>query len=303
MTGHLIPPSEVRRLFDEGKTIDEQMVILGCSRAFITKVRRELGISGWSKPHRAPNGTRGLSRIINPKRQARLQRRGPIVLAEDHPAYVEARPLFAAVSAASRPNILVSGINHWKIGAKVTKGRWKGFPIYTLTLPERTTCPQSCPLWGGCYGNAMHLAKRILPGEDLERRLEADVATLAERHPGGFAVRLHVLGDFYSVSYVRLWARLLVQHRPLHVFGFSARIDDDDPIAHALREVVARRWDRFAIRFSGAKKLERSAITVVHAEDVPPDAIPCPQQSGKTQCCGACALCWQSERRIAFLQH
>ena len=34
----------------------------------------------------------------------------------------------------------------------------------------------------------------------------------AVKHVNGFAVRLHNLGDFYSVEYVELWRKLLERH-------------------------------------------------------------------------------------------
>lgn len=34
-----------------------------------------------------------------------------------------------------------------------------------------------------------------------------------------------------------------------------------------------------------------------------PDAILCPAQTGATDCCATCVLCWQSERSIAFRPH
>jgi hypothetical protein len=60
-------------------------------------------------------------------------------------------------------------------------------------------------------------------GADLERRLEIEVARHAEENPLGFAVRLHVLGDFYSVEYVGLWRQLVEQHSALHVWGYIPR--------------------------------------------------------------------------------
>src|SRR5262249_50176189 len=81
---------------------------------------------------------------------------------------------------------------------------------------------------------------------DLEWRLERDVARLRMKHPDGFVVRLHVLGDFYSVEYVKLWGKLLERHPGLHIFGFTARIDG--PIFAALVELVKRYGERFAMR-------------------------------------------------------
>ena len=83
-------------------------------------------------------------------------------------------------------------------------------------------------------------------------------------HPNGFAVRLHNLGDFYSVEYVELWRRLLARHSALHVWGYTARWHSDDPIAAALASLVEREWDRFAVRFSNAPSETCSTISVEH---------------------------------------
>lgn len=198
---------------------------------------------------------------------------------------------------------LKSADNSRKIGGLILKGKWKGFPAYTLTLEERATCPRSCFHWRSCYGNKMHFAERMQAGRDLEWRLEREVALLDIDYPDGFCVRLHNLGDFYSVGYVELWRKLLERHSALHVWGYTARWQLDDPIAAALVTLVQGQWDRFAIRFSNAPFQMRSTISVEHPYQVPPDAVLCPEQIGRTESCSTCGLCWQSQRRVAFLQH
>jgi hypothetical protein len=47
----------------------------------------------------------------------------------------------------------------------------------------------------------------------------------------------------------------------------------------------------------------RSTVTIASVRQKPADSILCPEQVGKTESCSTCGLCWQSERRIAFLQH
>jgi hypothetical protein len=131
----------------------------------------------------------------------------------------------------------------------------------------------------------------------------SEVALLDIDHPNGFAVRLHNLGDFYSVAYVELWARLLERHPALHVWGYTARWTLNDPIAAALMPLTQRHWNRFAVRFSNAPAETCSTITVEHPFQVPDGTILCPEQVGKTESCSTCALCWGSKRRIAFLQH
>jgi hypothetical protein len=150
----------------------------------------------------------------------------------------------------------------------------------------------------------MQWADRVQAGPDLEWRLEREVALLETYHPNGFAVRLHNLGDFYSVEYTELWRVLLERHSALHVWGYTARWQvKDDPIAAALVSLAEREWDRFAIRLSNAPFQSCATISVEHPYQVPDDTILCPEQVGKTESCSTCALCWQSKRRIAFLQH
>jgi hypothetical protein len=197
------------------------------------------------------------------------------------------------------PRLLKSGHNSRKIGAFVTKGRRKGWPIYTLTLEERATCPRTCREWLHCYGNNMQAAERIEAGDDLEARLYGEVKALASAHPAGFMVRLHVLGDFYSERYVALWQAMLALYPNLHVFGFTAH-QPGTPIGDALREIYANQWERFAVRVSGMSGPEMAAQV---APDDDPQSIDCPAQTGATDCCATCALCWHSTRSISFRRH
>ena len=293
--GTILPDDAVRAAFQAKMPDDELARRHGCSESYVRLKRYRLG-------------------LVHRKRGARQSRHGSKVATEkvarmppvDHPALTEDRTIYPSTvtEVAGLQNVLVSGANHWKIGRVIEKGAWRGFPVYALTLEERATCPSSCRHWRSCFGNHMHFAKRVRHGAELEERLGHELALLQSRHPRGFAVRLHVLGDFYSPEYVAVWARFLDQFPGLHVFGFTARIDGrNDPIARALVLLAMKRWDRFAIRFSNALIDQCSTVTVEHPRQVPADAVLCPQQVGKTNSCATCALCWQSRRRIAFLQH
>ena len=46
-----------------------------------------------------------------------------------------------------------------------------------------------------------------------------------------------------------------------------------------------------------------SVSPMVAPGETDPDAILCPAQTGATDCCATCALCWQSLRSIAFRPH
>lgn len=198
--------------------------------------------------------------------------------------------------------VLKSGHQSRKIGAFSTRGKSRGWPIYTLTLEERATCPRTCREWLTCYGNNMQAAERIEAGEGLEAALEREVAALAEAHPGGFIVRLHVLGDFYSHGYISLWSGLLAKHPALHLFGFTA-VDPASPLGVRIALLAADHgWERAAFRFSGMPH-EHRAARVIGPGEVDRDGIACPAQTGATDCCGTCALCWHSQRSIVFRRH
>ena len=81
----------------------------------------------------------------------------------------------------------------------------------------------------------------------------------------------------------------------LHVFGFTA-----NPITSAIGGVIDYinnfYDDRFQIRFSG----EDTEVIETASEA---KGIICPVQREKTDCCGTCGLCWQTDKRISFLRH
>lgn len=228
---------------------------------------------------------------------------GRVVLSPNHPAALEGRPLFqgSRIFAEETKWLLKSGHNSRKIGKVVTKGKWRGFPIYTLTLPERETCPRSCEHWLSCYGNHMPFAQRLIPDSDFEEILWLELEGLNAKHPAGYVVRLHILGDFYSHSYVQFWRRALEQFPALRVFGYTARDPFQDEIGVAVRRMAMAQWDRFAIRFSGLDAPKFGAVTIERG--AASEHVICPAQTGKTECCATCALCWQSKRSIAFLRH
>jgi hypothetical protein len=124
-----------------------------------------------------------------------------------------------------------------------------------------------------------------------------------EQHPRGFVVRLHVLGDFYSVDYVNQWYRWLTLFPALHIFGYTSW-QPSTPIGARIAMLAAHRWARFAVRTSDGPMLERATRTISDAQSpLKEDAIVCPAQTNQTECCGTCGLCWGTQRNIAFLVH
>lgn len=226
-----------------------------------------------------------------------------LTLRADHPAVVQGRTLFPSTRASGyHGRILKSGHNSRKIGGMVTKGPWAGMPIFTLTLEERATCPRSCAQWANCYGNHMHMAKRYQPGRFLEQQIPLEIAELARQHPKGFVVRLHVLGDFYSLEYVQMWAAMVGLYPELRVFGYTAH-QPGTPIGDYLTKLRDQVWDRFAIRTSNSAGLRGAWVAESPDAAAGSNSIPCPAQTSKTSSCGTCALCWGTTRPIVFLEH
>lgn len=207
------------------------------------------------------------------------------------------------VTVDQKPILFGSGATNRKLGGHIEKGPWAGMPIYMLTLEERRTCPP-CAIWDRCYGNAMPWAKRIAHGAALEDRIPIDLARLERRHRRGFAMRLHQLGDFYSLDYVQVWAKALNTFPALHVFGYTAWKPTSE-IGAAILDLTQRRWNRFAIRFSGTTG-RLGTVIIKDGVEPPQNGIVCPEQLGQTAGCGSCALCWAPagrDKTIVFIEH
>jgi hypothetical protein len=225
-----------------------------------------------------------------------------ISLPADHPSLTFGRTIFPSrvEHPDDRPALLIDGHNSRKIGRRVMKGRFRGFPIFTLTLEERATCPRSCLEWSTCYGNSMNWARRIQHGPEFERRLWDELAAKQLAHPGGFLVRIHVLGDFYSVDYAELWAEALDAYPALHVFGYTAR-ETESEIGQVVCQLLGMYPERWRVRFSGLNAETDGSIVVDDATDT--EHLICPAQTGKTECCATCTFCFATDRTIAFLRH
>ncbi len=234
----------------------------------------------------------------------------PLVLGLDHAAVVEDRPLFP--TQVFHPDevdrVLIGAENNRKIGTHWSKGPWRGAPIFTLTLAERTTCPMSCPVRNACMGNKMHLARRLLVNEALYESLDIEIELLSAQYPR-FTVRLHQLGDFADDTYTRFWINKVRTTPELAVFGFTAHLRSS-PVG-ALIEEQSRSWDRFRIRFS-AEAGKRSSTVMIdppvgrHRSGITcPVEVSHPKRDGTTRNlkCGSCALCLTSRDPVVFKLH
>jgi hypothetical protein len=204
--------------------------------------------------------------------------------------------------------VLKRGRTDSKIGRKVTKGKQKGFPIFALSLEERATCPKYCFHWDDCFGNNMRYGTRYVVSEELLELIYKQLQKIARLNPRGFMVRLHIVGDFESVEYVRFWRDMLLAFPMMEIFGYSARLaSENDDIGFALLD-LRNDQPRFHIRFSNDSNSGFAALSFdspLGQESLAKGkGIICPEQLGKTDSCGTCRLCWiLSGKDIIFLTH
>jgi hypothetical protein len=198
-------------------------------------------------------------------------------------------------------SMLKSGTSNKKLGGLVRKGMWKGLPIFSLTLEERTSCPTGCEQWTNCYGNNMPFAHRYDHSHpEFERALTTNLAQLATKHGRGFVVRLHVLGDFYSVDYVRYWFKQMLAFPQLRVFGYTHHRQSTD-IGQQIQTLNRMFPTRWRVRFSDDPSTEFRAEVVASKQQAA--GVVCPEQLGKTTSCGSCGYCWHSDKPVYFLEH
>jgi hypothetical protein len=196
--------------------------------------------------------------------------------------------------------MLKPGKNNKKLGDVIQKLKWRGMKMYALTLEERESCPDDCDQWDTCYGNNMPFAHRfdhMHPAFYV--MLDAQLQQLSTKHPNGFVVRLHVLGDFFDMQYVRFWKEQLEKRPTLHIFGFTHH-DIDTDIGQELQSINQGN-ERSRIRFSNSSTSSFSAHVIASDKDT--DGVICPEQTGKTDACTTCGYCWSSDNPIYFLSH
>lgn len=204
--------------------------------------------------------------------------------------------------------VLKSGKSNAKIGGVMKKGRWAGMPIFSLTLEERKTCPSTCQRWNSCYGDNMFMAFRYQTGVPLERALRADLDTLSARFPLGYVVRLHVLGDFYSVRYVQGWTKALALHPALHIYGYT-HWQKGTEIGDKIAAMVASYPAKVGILRSDNEHADIDSLPsamVIPAHSLRPHAatdVICPTETGKAASCGDCGLCMNGHTSVSFLDY
>ena len=221
-------------------------------------------------------------------------------LRPDNPALSEHRTVFPyrVKTVTEVKRVLQSVAHNTKLGngvPVVAKGKWRGMAAFTLTPEARKTCPTSCQTWAECYGNNLRFATRVSSDDmpALQAQIEQGLKSLLRTY-GRVLIRLHVLGDFASEEYAKFWANLVLEHRGLHIFGFT-QWPRDSEVGRAVQAINDADPERVWIRFSNAGG--------PMSANVEGEGIPCPEQIGKTASCMTCGLCWSTTHPISFKRH
>lgn len=259
-------------------------------------------------------GVGGQARFVNPP-ATEPDKRDQVALSANHPAITEARTIFKSrvFDAGARNHVLIPGINSAKTGNQIVVGPWSGFRQYNLSLEERATCPLTCGNFDTCFGNKMPMAVRFNYNSSLMMSLDGELYGLSERHPEGFAVRLHILGDFPDVEYLRRWCEWSDEFSNLHIWGYTAHSPTSE-IGAFIAKANDVRPDRWRIRFSVPEGTPHGPMQVATTWDKPTSysfdrktsSMICPQEIGKTAHCATCGICWKPELshvRVIFMGH
>ena len=193
-----------------------------------------------------------------------------------------------------------------KLGKKVIKGMYNNYKLKTVTLIERETCPADCVHWEDCYGNNMPFAHRINHEDQnlLQKRIYNELLNSSNQL---LLIRLHVLGDFFNVKYVKFWSIMLNTFKNIAIYGYTAnninsKIELSRDIA---KEIIKLNYNKHShIRFSNDLTNSFSANSYDIVKPVKGKSILCPVQENKTANCGTCGLCWnQKNQSIIFKTH
>ena len=193
-----------------------------------------------------------------------------------------------------------------KLGKKVIKGMYNNYKLKTVTLIERETCPSDCIHWSDCYGNNMPFAHRMKHNDQnlLQKKIYNELLNSTNQL---LLIRLHVLGDFFNVKYVKFWSIMLNTFKNIAVYGYTAnninsKIELSRDIA---QEIIKLNYSKHShIRFSNDLTNSFSANSYDVVKPVKGKSILCPVQENKTANCGTCGLCWnQNSQSIIFKTH
>ena len=191
-----------------------------------------------------------------------------------------------------------------KLGKKVTKGKYLNYKFKTVTLVERETCPPDCYHWDDCYGNNMPFAHRMSADDQnlLQKRIYNELLKSTNQL---LLIRLHILGDFFNVKYVKFWSIMLNTFKNIAIYGYTANnINSKFKYSRDIaKEIIKLNYSENShIRFSNDLTNKFSANSYDVVKPVKGESILCPVQEDKTANCGTCGLCWNQKNQSKIIK-
>lgn len=189
------------------------------------------------------------------------------------------------------------------IAVELTANRKVG-PV-SVTMASQASCPKSCPWLGsGCYaesGPQGFSTRRVNKSRKVDAlAIAKDELRAIGKLSGERPLRLHVVGDASTTVAARTLSKGLESYRqPVWTY------------THAWRRVARRAWGIVSVLASCESVSQvkaaraRGYATALVVAEFPSDkaymveglkVIPCPQQTGKTENCTTCRLCWSDSR-------
>lgn len=187
-------------------------------------------------------------------------------------------------------------------------GNAKVGPV-SVTMASQASCPSDCPwLHSGCYAESgpqgIHTS-RLNKSTDTDAELIARTEARAILGLSGTRpLRLHVVGDCRTSNAARILGYAVTKYmQPVWTY------------THAWRTVARDAWGRISVLAScetAAQVREAHkrgyATALVVAEHTSDSAytvdgikvVPCPQQTGKSENCTTCRLCWDDGKLKAI---
>ena len=132
---------------------------------------------------------------------------------------------------------------------------------------------------------------------------------LRKQMPQGRAVlRIHESGDFFSVGYIRMWARVIASFPEVQFYAYtrSWRVETfRNELQQAAELSNFHLWGSTDSETGPAPGGWRDAYMMPKGTQRAERYATCPEQTGTQPDCSTCTLCWvaKPEARLAFIKH
>lgn len=194
----------------------------------------------------------------------------------------------------------------------ISKGNIKIGNCYNMSLTPLKTCSAAACMTCGKKGNCYALKSYIqYPGvrtawddnTDLAInnlvQMETDLRKHFAKHSTGY-FRLHVAGDFVTVEYAQMWARIAADFPNVKFLAFTKQFDNVREIEFPSNfSLVLSAWKGLEIPADLQAKY-MTAYCVEPEDEIPEHCIECPGS------CENCMSCWDLHKtgwNVAFHKH